>query len=287
MLNDLAAHSRREHFRARYASRLRLLAFFLSLVVLFSCKSSTVPEKTVDELKAEQFINETIQKNADVDEVTIFPDQPVLLTAARFGWIDAVRLLLSHGADPNTGDGRGSTALHEAADSIAPGSAAIVELLIHYGARPTANDSNGRTPLHLAARAGNKSAAELLLNNGAAVTATDVLGFMPIHDAARAGSTEVIVLLLDRGADVNTPGEMGWTPLHMAAMQGYIDPLRTLLARGANPEARDASGLTALDWCEKNSTNPRFTKDKKPEKDFGVALYILRQRKTALKSTNQ
>ncbi len=70
-----------------------------------------------------------------------------LHTAAYEGRFDVVKLLLEHGADPNTQDKDGRTPLHWAA---LRGLVDVVRLLLVHGADPTVEDEDGKTPLDLA-----------------------------------------------------------------------------------------------------------------------------------------
>jgi hypothetical protein len=75
------------------------------------------------------------------------PAQTSLHIAVRVGAINAVRMLLAHGVDPNILNFSASTPLHYASvlDKYE-----IAKLLISYGAAVDVQDSQGRTPLILA-----------------------------------------------------------------------------------------------------------------------------------------
>jgi ankyrin repeat protein len=70
-----------------------------------------------------------------------------------------VKLLLEHGADPNTQDEYGDTPLHWAAfgDNVE-----VVKLLLEYGADPTVKDKDGRTPLDLARVKGRREVVSVI-----------------------------------------------------------------------------------------------------------------------------
>jgi ankyrin repeat protein len=162
--------------------------------------------------------------------------RPVADAAAR-GNVVRVQELLRNGADVNTAQGDGMTALHWAASR---GDLELTDVLIYSGANVNAGTRIGRyTPLHLASRGGHRDVVKALLRAKADPrAATTNSGVTPLHLAAAAGSVEVIQALLDAGADVKAV-ELSWgqTPLIFAASQGRVDAIRALLAAGADPNA--------------------------------------------------
>ena len=76
--------------------------------------------------------------------------QTPLAVAVREGRIDAVRLLLRHGAALDATDSNGRTPLHTAAAPWWQENAELAALLITAGADVQARDGDGRTPLDLA-----------------------------------------------------------------------------------------------------------------------------------------
>jgi len=74
------------------------------------------------------------------------PDN-MLIVAAQLGDIDRVRLALAEGADVNTQDENGGTALHWA---VFYEYGDIVELLLMHGANPYIKDKNGISPVDVA-----------------------------------------------------------------------------------------------------------------------------------------
>jgi ankyrin repeat protein len=132
---------------------------------------------------------------------------PLVLTTA-FGSLDAVRVLLDAGADPNQAG------------------------------------AFGLTPLHVAARDPRK--VRLLLERGASVHAVSTAGYTPLMVAAVTnGSEEVVRLLIARGADVNAADTTGVTALIGATYVDNAAAARLLLAAGANVSARGNSGAVS------------------------------------------
>jgi ankyrin repeat protein len=167
---------------------------------------------------------------------TMAAERPVADAAAR-GDLATVQELLRGGADVNTSQGDGMTALHWAAEC---GDAKLAAVLIYSGASVGAGTRIGRyTPLHLASRGGHAGVVRALLEakaNPNAVTTNS--GVMPIHLAAAAGNAEVIAALLKAGAEVNAKeASWGQTPLIFAASRGHVEAIRVLLEAGADASA--------------------------------------------------
>jgi uncharacterized protein len=167
------------------------------------------------------------------------PDDRALLDAAKRGDVAAVRALLKGGADPNTAQGDGLTALHVAAEK---GSLELARVLISAGAKVGSVTRIGSfTPLHVAAEGAHAEIVRALLEAGADPAAVAVpSGATPLHLAAKALNGEVTIqLLLDRGAPVNAlEASHGQTALMMAAAAGHAGTVRELLRRGADPGIR-------------------------------------------------
>jgi ankyrin repeat protein len=102
--------------------------------------------------------------------------------AAFFGHLDAVRLLLANGADPNQ----------------------------------AARNSTRVAPLHSAVAGGNVEIVRELLAHGADVQARQEGGFTPLHNAAFEGEEEMIRLLLAHGSDRAARSDAGKTPADIA-----------------------------------------------------------------------
>lgn len=141
-------------------------------------------------------------------------------SAAKTGDVEALKLHLSDGADPNVTDPKfGVTALSWAA---LEGKEEIAELLIEAGADIGAKNLDGATPLHAAAFMGQLEIVKLLLDYSADVTAKTLNGETPLDSAqanwtdtraianilqisfdskvVKAGRAEVIEILRDRMA---------------------------------------------------------------------------------------
>jgi ankyrin repeat protein len=179
--------------------------------------------------------------------------RPDLTPAAAAGSVDAIKMLLSHGADPNRrlsakvikrvynpGDprlGEGSTAFMRAAKG---GDVAVMRLLLKAGADPALAQKNGNTPIILAAgfasnRSGNNpdhgtedgalEAIKLCLELGLDINATNAAGDTAVHTAL--SSPRLIQGLADAGARLDIKNKQGRTPI-AAAIQARETPEASL-----------------------------------------------------------
>ncbi|KAF5675097.1 ankyrin 3 [Fusarium circinatum] len=192
-----------------------------------------------------------------------------LMLALRSG-VSIMKQLIERGADINSIDGQGQSALLLAVKYKAEGQA---HLLIESGACTDVSDTrNQRTILSYAitsryfdARIApmghihmelayyghflSPSVAEALLIRGTAVDKHDVYGRTPLSYAASTGRTGLVALLLSHGADVHSADKSGRTSLSYAASNDDRGCVRLLLDRGAIRDKVDATGKAALSYA--------------------------------------
>jgi uncharacterized protein len=127
------------------------------------------------------------------------------------------------------------------AEAAMRGDADTVRALLKEGADVNSAQGDGMTALHWAAMKDNVELAEMLLYAGANVKATTRMGgYTPLTLAAKNGNAAMIAALAKGGADVNAPTSTGVTPLMLAAQSGHPDAVKTLIDRGANVNAKEA-----------------------------------------------
>ncbi|CAG4942925.1 unnamed protein product [Colias eurytheme] len=194
----------------------------------------------------------------------------VFLAACTAGDKDEVQRLLKLGADINTANVDGLTALHQACidDNFD-----MVQFLVENGADVNRGDNEGWTPLHATASCGFLSIARYLLENGADVAAVNYDGELAVDIADSDEMEELLQKAIDekgidceksRSAEVTTlrndaknwaangyvevrDPKTGGTPLHVAAAKGYVDVAKTLLEDcNAEPDSVDYEGWTPL-----------------------------------------
>ena len=164
-------------------------------------------------------------------------DTPVA-DAAMNGDVETVRTLLAGGADVNTAQGDGMTALHWAAfhddDTLA-------QLLLAAEADVgVATRVGAMTPLSLAASNGSAAMIEALVAAKAGVNIPTTTGATPLMAAATSGSVDAVRVLLDHDAFVNARETAnGQTALMFAAWENRSDVIRLLVERGGH------TGLTS------------------------------------------
>ncbi|XP_039230688.1 protein phosphatase 1 regulatory subunit 12B isoform X19 [Drosophila yakuba] len=198
----------------------------------------------------------------------------VFLAACLSGDKDEVVQLLDQGADINTANVDGLTALHQACidDNLD-----MVEFLVERGADINRQDNEGWTPLHATASCGFVSIARYLVENGADVAAVNSDGDLALDlaidvqhmamidymekmvqelninvDEARKAEEQAMLndakkWLRSDAAEVDRPHpKTGATALHVAAAKGYTKVLGLLLAGRGNVDRQDNDGWTPL-----------------------------------------
>jgi uncharacterized protein len=149
------------------------------------------------------------------------------IQAARFGEYDRLITLLAEGADVNSRDLSGTTALMFAAKQ---GFAEIVDLLIQNHADVNlARGKFGTTALMLAAASGHYSIVQKLLAQGADPRILNSDGSTALMAAALSGSPEIVTALLQAGAEVATIDQDHDTALNIAVSKNHTAVARLLL----------------------------------------------------------
>jgi ankyrin repeat protein len=164
------------------------------------------------------------------------------ITQQKTGYLDLMKSLLDHKANPNAAVGEklwfrsftndytwvdpaGATPFWRAAQSS---DTAAMKLLIEHGADPKTPNKTGETPLMAAAGIGwaaNWSvnaplplidAVKMCIDLGNDVKAADSRGFTALHGAAYLGDNEMVKYLVSKGADVKVKSRTGDSPADMA-----------------------------------------------------------------------
>ncbi|KAK4303667.1 hypothetical protein Pmani_024337 [Petrolisthes manimaculis] len=213
-------------------------------------------------LKHNAQVNFNIPPEFDDDFPTDALDEPLRL-ALKHDHHDATRLLLEHGANPNTRYFFGSEI-----NLVNPLNTQLLHVLLSYGANPNAHDRQGFTPIMKCCRLQQDASDEmetretisgvevlkhfaqtlmglesvlLLISFGANVNARTEARHdyrSVLHYAVLSGSVPIVNLLLKQGARVNFEPEYNKpTPLDLAILKGDVEIVRLILQNGANLDA--------------------------------------------------
>ncbi|XP_040841380.1 protein phosphatase 1 regulatory subunit 12B isoform X3 [Ochotona curzoniae] len=199
-----------------------------------------------------------------------FEDGAVFLAACSSGDTDEVRKLLARGADINTVNVDGLTALHQACIDE---NLDMVKFLVENRANVNQQDNEGWTPLHAAASCGYLNIAEYFLNHGASVGIVNNEGEVPSDLAEEPAMKDLLLeqvkkqgvdleqsrkeeeqqMLQDARQWLNSgkvedvrQARSGATALHVAAAKGYAEVLRLLIQAGCELNVQDHDGWTPL-----------------------------------------
>jgi Ankyrin repeats (many copies)/Ankyrin repeats (3 copies) len=118
-----------------------------------------------------------------------------LHSAAFYGDLEMVQVLLEYGVDVNAQNVYRNTPLAYASLDGDRNDARVARLLIAHGADPNSGDLWGSTLLHRASRFGRIEIVRLLIEHGANVEAKDIWGETPLDVASGEHREEIIKLL--------------------------------------------------------------------------------------------
>jgi ankyrin repeat protein len=182
----------------------------------------------------------------------------LLYFALSTGHNHLAEILLNHGISIEVRNKYGCTALHNTA---AYGEVDAMRWLLSHGADLKAEQvgdcyDGGPTPLFWAANNGHIEALKILLDAyNPYETERGREEEWALKAAAVNGYTDAVTLLLDHGADMEKKFEAGGTTLYWAASCGQEAVVRLLVERGADPGAVDEDGFTAAYWATHHGHN--------------------------------
>jgi uncharacterized protein len=189
--------------------------------------------------------------------------------AAKEGCFRGLAVLATNGADVNSTDSVGNTALHWAVLGSHSAGPYIANMIREFGADVNAKNIYGENALHIAVRRCAGDDVSALLDFGSDVDARDELGRTPVmlacgaspakgtsvEDNDNGGSVKrkrhlpsnIVQMLVERGASVSLLSVRGMRALHFASLSGHVSICRYLfLCTRTRPSVRSNCGRTPL-----------------------------------------
>ena len=238
-------------------------------------------------------VEEELRKSTAALDTTDFTGRSPLSWAAQRGEVEAVRVLLEYGANPNNNDNTKMTPLHYAAQAKTPiclllliehrakitqqargwtalhyacsfhDDLAYIKPLLNHGADIDKRTYVGKTALSLAILQDHLKCAAFLLGIGADPDVLDKDGQSPLVLSIKFRRYKAMKLLLRAGATHKPLSEYDDTPLHLVAKFPDLSIIRYLShvdLRGngvdTDVDARNADGLTARECIQMHNSDP-------------------------------
>ncbi len=194
-------------------------------------------------------MEEDIAAGADVNYSE--GSQTPLMAAARGGHVEAAKLLIRHGADPDKRGRTTCTVLNEAARC---GRMDMIRYLVEELNLPLdQRDYFGWSPVFCAVQNGHADALRYFLEHGGDPDLPDKNGVTPLMEVFNGGFSDaecrvrLTKLLLEHGADVNRGDKTGRSALFHAVSRKKIDDAVGLLRdAGADFQICDKKGVSLL-----------------------------------------
>lgn len=228
---DLNVADNRANFLLHYAATLadtKILKALLDAKAIIDVQNSSgktplflaVSEQNIEAVKM------LLSAGAD-PEIGRFQSQP-LLEAINQKNIELVKLLLPKIKDINVKSSKGENFLdaaiyHNDADEL-------VELLLKAGANPSYINSYGETLLHQAVEKNNTKIVQLLLKHNIEINHQANDGDTALHEAVKDNNEELIKMLLKANADPYIKNKEGYTPWSLGMTSNKIGTVKLFLA---------------------------------------------------------
>lgn len=182
------------------------------------------------------------------EESTVNPELQVLMHAVSSCSGVAVQQLVKQNPSLVKEKGwHGQTVLHRACLS---GDAAMVRLLLEHGADPNSLNDFNETPIHYASKRGIPTLVHILCQAGGRLDVKDKSGKSPVHNAAQTGSVYMLQYLEEKGFGFRDLDDNSQSPLHCVCSFGHLEAFKYLIRKGrSDPAQKDSNGDTPLHIC--------------------------------------
>jgi ankyrin repeat protein len=177
-----------------------------------------------------------------------------LVRAATRGDLESVMRLLAGGADVDSQDTEGRTAVTAA---VYGGHLEVVRALIDGGADVDIQDSSRANALLATGETGNAEILRAVLRADPDLTRTNRFGGTALIPAADRGHVDVVRELVKTEIDLDHVNDVGWTALLEAVILGnggaaHQQIVRILVDAGADVDIADRDGVPPLEHARRN-----------------------------------
>ena len=173
-------------------------------------------------------------------------------TPLHYSKAEMAKALLVADASIETGNLKGSTALHLAAQM---GPLEMMRVLLEANANVKAQNESRNTPLHYAGWAGHCEIVKLLLHRGADIDSRNKSALTPLSFTVSKGcwrqSNEIVSLFLSANANIHIPDRDGNTASHYAALNQDSKTVKFLLNAGGDINSKNSRGLTVWNMAHR------------------------------------
>lgn len=161
--------------------------------------------------------------------------------------------LLNQNTNPNYDDGKSESLIILAAQK---GDYEFVKLLLEHGADPNSCEKESKAPvMSILAEDNQYELIKLLVKHGADVNLASKYKITPIYRAVKVNSIESVEVLASLGANVNTKTDDGSTPLIEAVTHRFDNVVQKLIELKANPFITDDYGNDAFYYANQMLDN--------------------------------
>ena len=208
----------------------------------------------------------TLQAAIDAAPMDSAAASAALLRAASDGDADRVAVALRSGADIESRDERGRTPLllASAADNVE-----AARLLVVLGADPDAQDDQQDSAWLVTGVTGSVAMLEVLLPAHPDLALRNRFGGVSVIPASERGHVDYVRRVVSTGIDVNHVNDLGWTAMLEAIVYGdgsqpYQEIIGILLDAGADPTIADKDGITPLQHAQDQRDSATSPTDCRP-----------------------
>ena len=197
-----------------------------------------------------------LEKNADINALNKAQETPLMnaLRSSAENRLSMFRILVDHGADINTINAEGKTAMHIAAIHF---DITVISALFELRADINCRDNNGNTPFHMSVK--NLSSGELqCVFDSMGDSAFKIFSDLGMNVDTSQYSTESLKemgkecterflrFLYSHGANPMSPDNKGVTPIYSAAVEGCTHCVQIIADLGGDINATDNRGFSPI-----------------------------------------